>query len=174
MSINTARYLSTEHWWDLITFESIFLSYTLIVCLCLKYLVFPSQWRTELGVWEIVDFHVAEETVCSFFNFFLDPFGIISKYYFRMESCFGMEHYLFASQRESQSVSDMIFFAILLNIYSHLELSRIELPKSTKLTKITSILMEIVTSYKCSDRSPLFSGEPAHKSLSFLKKLSLS
>ena len=37
--------------------------------------------------------------------------------------------YLFTSQRESHSVPDRDFFAILLLILSHLELSRIELPK---------------------------------------------
>ena len=44
------------------------------------------------------------------------------------------------SQRESQSVLDMSFFAIPSSILSHLELLRIELPKLT-----LSILMEIVT-----------------------------
>ena len=48
--------------------------------------------------------------------------------------------YLFTSQRESHSVPDMDFFAIPSLILSHLELSRIELPKL-----ISSILMEIVT-----------------------------
>ena len=48
--------------------------------------------------------------------------------------------YLFTSQRESHSVPDRDFFAILLLILSHLELSRIELRKLT-----SSILMEIVT-----------------------------
>ena len=48
--------------------------------------------------------------------------------------------YLFTSQRESHTVSDMDFFAITSLISSHLELSRIELPKLT-----SSSLMEIVT-----------------------------
>ena len=48
--------------------------------------------------------------------------------------------YLFTSQRESHSVPDRDFFATLLLISSHFELSRIELPKLT-----SSILMEIVT-----------------------------
>ena len=48
--------------------------------------------------------------------------------------------YLFTSQRESHSVPDRDFFATLLLILSHFELSRIELPKLT-----SSILMEIVT-----------------------------
>ena len=49
-------------------------------------------------------------------------------------------NYLFTSQRESHSVPDVDFFAIPSLIFSHLELSRIELPKL-----ISSILMEIVT-----------------------------
>ena len=49
-------------------------------------------------------------------------------------------NYLFTSQRESHSVPDRDFFATLLLISSHFELSRIELPKLT-----SSILMEIVT-----------------------------
>ena len=48
--------------------------------------------------------------------------------------------YLFTSQRESHFVPDRDFFATLLLISSHFELSRIELPKLT-----SSILMEIVT-----------------------------
>ena len=48
--------------------------------------------------------------------------------------------YLFTSQRESHSVPDIDFFAIPSLILSHLELSRIELPKLT-----SSILMGIVT-----------------------------
>ena len=48
--------------------------------------------------------------------------------------------YLVTSQRESHFVSDRDFFATLLLISSHFELSRIELPKLT-----SSILMEIVT-----------------------------
>ena len=48
--------------------------------------------------------------------------------------------YLFTSQRESHSVPDRDFFATLLFILSHFELSRIELPKLT-----SGILMEIVT-----------------------------
>ena len=48
--------------------------------------------------------------------------------------------YLFTSQRESHSLPDRDFFATLLLILSHFELSRIELPTLT-----SSILMEIVT-----------------------------
>ena len=48
--------------------------------------------------------------------------------------------YLFTSQRKSHSVPDTDFFAILLLILSHFELSRIELRKLT-----SSILIEIVT-----------------------------
>ena len=49
-------------------------------------------------------------------------------------------NYLFTSQREPHSVPDRDFFATLLLISSHFELSRIELLKLT-----SSILMEIVT-----------------------------
>ena len=48
--------------------------------------------------------------------------------------------YFFTSQRESHSVPDMNSFATPSLILSHLELSRIELPKLT-----SSILMEVVT-----------------------------
>ena len=48
--------------------------------------------------------------------------------------------HLFTSQRESHSVPDFEFFFILPLILSHLELSRIELPKLT-----SSILIEIKT-----------------------------
>ena len=48
--------------------------------------------------------------------------------------------YLFTSQRECHFVPDRDFFATLLLISSHFELSRIELSKLT-----SSILMEIVT-----------------------------
>ena len=47
---------------------------------------------------------------------------------------------VFTSQRESYSVPDMDSFALPLLILSHLELSRIDLPKL-----ISSILMKIVT-----------------------------
>ena len=49
-------------------------------------------------------------------------------------------NYLFNSQRETHSLPDRDFFATLLFISSHFELSRIELP-----TLNSSILMEIVT-----------------------------
>ena len=65
---------------------------------------------------------------------------------------------LFTSQRESHSVPDRDFFATLLLISSHFELSRIELPKLT-----SSILMEIVTILVV-----LFLQAPsAHKALAF-------
>ena len=55
-SIDTAWNFSREHWWDLITFESILFLESLIVSLCLKYLVQSSKWRFELGIWEVVFF----------------------------------------------------------------------------------------------------------------------
>ena len=48
-------------------------------------------------------------------------------------------NYLFTSQRESHSIPDMNYFAILSIILSHLEFLRIELPKLT-----LRILMKIV------------------------------
>ena len=112
------------------------------MCLCLKYLVCPSKWRVELGVWEVVSFPVPGEIVYSFFNFFFDIFwDTINLLYV---SLLGEEDlvydYLFTSQRESHSVLDMDFFSMSSLILFHLELSRIELPKLT-----SSILMEIVT-----------------------------
>ena len=85
-------------------------------------------------------FPVPEEVVCSFFNIL---FGLNT--YLAYVSKFGEEgvvvyNYLFTCQRESHSIPDRDFFATLLLILSHFELSRIELPKLT-----SSILMEIVT-----------------------------
>ena len=51
-----------------------------------------------------------------------------------------VQDYLFTSQRESRSLPDRVFFATILLISSHFELSRIKLPTLT-----SSILMEIVT-----------------------------
>ena len=51
-----------------------------------------------------------------------------------------VQDYLFTSQRESHSLPDRVFFATILLIWSHFELSRIKLPTLT-----SSILMEIVT-----------------------------
>ena len=49
--VNATWDLSTEHWWDLINFESILFLYSLIVCKTIvKYLVCPSKWRVELSV----------------------------------------------------------------------------------------------------------------------------
>ena len=48
--------------------------YSLIVCLCLKYLFHPSKWRVELVVWEVIFFTVLEEIVSSFFNFLFHIF----------------------------------------------------------------------------------------------------
>ena len=114
-----------------------------IVCLCQKYLVHLSKWRVQLGFWEAVFFPVPEEVVCSFFNIVFDifwakyKFGLCIKTWRRE---FGFLRLSFTSQGESHSVPDRIFFATLLLILSHFELSRIELPKLT-----SSILMEIVT-----------------------------
>ena len=95
--------------WDLITFESILVWESLIVSLCLKYLVQSSKWTVQLGIWEVVFFPVLEEIVYSFLvYYFLDKrvwFSIISSFYL--------------------SVLDMEFFAIPSLILSHSELLRI-------------------------------------------------
>ena len=81
-SQNTAWDLSSrEHWWDLINFESILFLSSLIVCLSktLKYLVFPSKWRVELTVWEVLFFPVPEKIIYSFFNVLFD---ILEQYKF--------------------------------------------------------------------------------------------
>ena len=55
-------------------FESILFLSTLIVCLSktVKYLVFPSKWRVELTVYEVLFFPVPEEIVYIVFNFLFD------------------------------------------------------------------------------------------------------
>ena len=73
-SIDTAWDLSKENWWDLATFKSIIFLHSLIVCLCLKYLVHPAKWRVKLGFCEVVFFPVIEEIVYYFFNFLFDIF----------------------------------------------------------------------------------------------------
>ena len=81
-SQNTAWDLSSrEHCWDLINFESILFLSSLIVCLSktLKYLVFPSKWRVELTVWEVLFFPVPEKIIYSFFNVLFD---ILEQYKF--------------------------------------------------------------------------------------------
>ena len=78
-----------------------------------------------------------------FFNIFLIYFGLDTNlaYVSKLgEEGLVVNDYLFTSQRESHSLPDRDFFATLLLISSHLELSRIQLPKLT-----SSILMEIVT-----------------------------
>ena len=60
--------------------------------------------------------------------------------YQNLEKGFGCLRLSFYLSKESHSIPDRDFFATLLPILSHLNLSRIELPKLT-----SSILMEIVT-----------------------------
>ena len=132
ISINTVWDPSREHWWDLITLEAILFLYSLILCLCLKYLVCPSKWRIELGFW-FVFFPVPGEIVYSFFNFFFDIFW--DSMNLAYVSQLGVEDlvydYLFTFQREPHSASDIDFFAIPSLILSHLELLRTELLKVT-------------------------------------------
>ena len=142
------------------------------MCLCQKYLVHLSKWRVWLGVWEVVFFPVPEEVVCFSFNIILDIFW--AKYKFGLciknlgEEGFVVYDYLFTSQRESHSLPDRDFFATLLLILSHFELSRIELPTLT-----SSILMEIVTHailVVLVDQFYFYMNQPIM--LGFLKKLS--
>ena len=97
------------------------------MCICLKYLVHPSTWKVELGVWEVVFFPVPGEIVNSFFNFL---FGIFWKninlaYVSQLAEKDLIYDCVFTSQRESHSVTDMDFFAIRSPILSRLELSGI-------------------------------------------------
>ena len=112
------------------------------MCLCLKYLVRPSKWSVELGVWEVVFFPVPEKIVYSFPNFPFDIFWNSTNlaYVSQLGEEDFVYNYLFTSERESHFVPDMDFFAIPSLILSHLELSKIELLKLT-----SSILMETVT-----------------------------
>ena len=84
-SVDTSWDFSREHLWDLITFESILFLESLIVSLCLKYLVQSSKWRFELGILEVVFFLVYDCLfTCQFemwifwytFTYFV-PFGVI-------------------------------------------------------------------------------------------------
>ena len=135
------RYLSREHWCDLVTFEFTLFLYSLIARLCQKYLVHLSKWRNQLGVWEVF-FLPGPEEILYFFNILFDIFwnSTNSACVSKLGEKGLVYDYLFTSQRESHSVPDMDFLAIPSLILSHLELSRRELPKLT-----SSILMEIVT-----------------------------
>ena len=88
-------------------------------------------------------FPVPEEVVCSFFNILFDifwakyKFGLCIKTWRRGFGCLRLS---FLPLRESLTVPDRDFFATLLLIWFHFELSRIELPKLT-----LSILMETNT-----------------------------
>ena len=90
-------------------FQRVLILESLIVSLCLKYLVQSSKWTVQLGIWEVVFFPVLEEIVYSFLvYYFLDKrvwFSVISSSYL--------------------SVLDMDFFAIPSLILSHSELLRI-------------------------------------------------
>ena len=83
-----------------------FNKHSLIVCLSktLKYLVFPSKWRVELTVWEVLFFPVPEKIVYSFSMSFLIFWNSINLVYI---SQVGNEDlvsdYIFTSERESHS-----------------------------------------------------------------------
>ena len=111
--------------------------------LCQKYLVLLSKWRVSLGVWEVIFFLFQRELYVLSSISFLIYFGLNLNlvYVIKLgEEGVVVEDYLFTSQRKSHSVPDRDYFATILLILSHFELSRIELPKLT-----SSILMEIVT-----------------------------
>ena len=110
-SIGTAWDFSRKYWWDLITYESILFLESLIVSLCLKYLVRSSKWRVELGICEVVYFPVPEENVYSFMvYYFLDKRVWFTIFFLPLSSGFG-------------------FFAISSLTLSNLQLLRVELPK---------------------------------------------
>ena len=103
----------------------------------------PLQMESLARVWEAVFFPVPEEVACSFFNTFFDrfwakyKFGLFIKTWRRGFGCLRLFFYLL---KIVSLCSGQGFFATLLLISSHFELSRIELPKLT-----SCILMEIVT-----------------------------
>ena len=100
----------------------------------------PSKWKVELGVWEVVSFLVPEEIVYSFFNFLFDIFWNSINLVF--VSHLGEKDLVYdylPPLKESLTLFQYgFFFAIHWLILSHLELSRIELPKLT-----SRVLMEI-------------------------------
>ena len=136
------------------------------MCLCLKYLVFPSKMRAELGVLNIVSFPVPGEMVYSFFKIFFDIFwnsiSLTQILHFGKEDL--VYDYLFTSQRESEFVPDMDFFAIPSHILFPLELLRIK-------NRVSKIKFRDFNgnydyfSYPC--WSILFSFAPSHKSFIF-------
>ena len=65
------------------TFETILFLESLIMSLCLKYLVQSFKWRVKLSVWEVVFFPVPKVIVFSFsVYYFLDKgFGLQLSFY---------------------------------------------------------------------------------------------
>ena len=94
--------------------------------LCLKYLVQSSKWNVELGVCEVVFFPVPEEII----------YSLLVYYFLDKRAWFTIIFYL---SKESLTLFQIWIFCYPSLIFSHLELSRIELPKLTP-----SILMEIL------------------------------
>ena len=78
ISVNTVWDLSREHWWYLITFESILFLSCLLVRLSktVTYLVCPSKWRVELSIlgWII---SCSRGNCIFFFQFPFWYFGIV-------------------------------------------------------------------------------------------------
>ena len=116
-SQNTAWDLSnSEHWWDLINFESILFLSSLILCLSktIKYLARPSKWRVEFTVWKVLFFLVPEEMQILFSISFLIFWNSIN---LAWVSQLGNEDlisdYIFISQRESHSIPDMVYLLTL-------------------------------------------------------------
>ena len=112
------------------------------MCLCLKYLVCHSKWRVKLDVWEVVLFPVSEEIVYSFFNLFFDIFwnSINLAYVSQLGEEDLVYDYIFCLSSRVSICSRYQFFTIPSLFLSHMELSRIKLPKLT-----SNILMEIVS-----------------------------
>ena len=97
-----------------------FNKHSLIVCLSktLKYLVFPSKWRVELTVWEVLFFPVPEKIVYSFFNVLFDILNSINLAYIsQLANEDLVSDYIFTSQKESHSLPDTGFL-LTLNYHS--------------------------------------------------------
>ena len=108
---------ASEHWWDLINFESILFLSSLTVCFSktVKYLTCSSKWHGELRSLSrrLYFFPVPEEIVYSFFDFLFD---ILELYKFGLciTACkpgFSFWLYFYLSKRVSTLILDMGFFA---------------------------------------------------------------
>ena len=102
INFNTTWDLSTEHWWDLITFENpiYFYNIVLIVCLCQKIPSLPLQMENLARCLKVVFFPVPKEVVCSFSNILFDifwpkfKFGLHIRIWGRGFGCLRLSFYL--------------------------------------------------------------------------------